>query len=472
MFNKKIFLISFYVVLVSILISSIPTMPANAQWLGTWATSFQVMNLGDNTANIVVEYYNEDGTKIDAATKSYTITVGSSLNIYQPSVPGLPNGFKGSAVISADQPIAAVGSEQVTYPDGSIGNSQYSGFSADTIGQLFYLPNVNKKFGGSQWSSRITIQNTTSNSCSVTIKFYNSDGTIRDTDMVSLNPYGSTTLTQIDDPELPDGWLGAAVIQASENVAVIVDVISADGRLETYNGFVSGATTMYLPTLLIGFGANKWNSSFQVFNVGNATAVITMTYYTAGVATPAKIVTATLPPYQSINRYQPAVDSDLGSPWIGSVVIESTQPIVAVGSQSSGAPGKRLASIYNGVSSGATRAFLPTVLRYFGGSNFVTSFQIMNVGTTDASVIVEYFAPGNPTPVLTVYYDGAPGHNPKIAPYTSVNRYQGDDTVLGVGWQGSVRITSDQPVVVLGSQVGLNRSGDAAGQYNGILYTP
>jgi hypothetical protein len=73
---------------------------------------------------------------------------------------------------------------------------------------------------------------------------------------------------------------------------------------------------------------------------------------------------------------------------------------------------------------------------------------------------------------MTVYYDGAPGHEPKIARYNSINRYQGNDTTLGSGWQGSVRVTSDQPVVVLGSQVGLNRTGDAAGQYNGIVVTP
>lgn len=451
------------------LLTVLLAIPSSAQWSGTWNSSIQIMNLGNSTANVVVEYYQENGTRIDGAVYQYTITVGSSLNIYQPSVPGLPNGFKGSAVISADQPIAAIGSELATYADGSIGNSQYSGFSTEMLGTKFYLPNVNKKFGGSQWSSRITIQNATTSSITATVTFYNADGTVRDIDEVSLAGNGSTTLTQINDTELPDGWLGAAVVEASGNIAVIVDVMSADGRLETYNGFTSGATTMYLPTLLIGFGANQWNTSFQVFNVGNATAVLTMTYYASGVATPAKVITTTLLPYRSINRYQPTEDSDLGTPWIGSVVIESTQPIVAVGSQSSGAPGKRLASIYNGVASGATQAFLPTVLRYFGGSNFVTSFQIMNVGSAPASVTVEYFAPGNPTPVMTIYYDGAPGHEPKIAPYNSVNRYQGNDTFLGSGWQGSVRVTSDQPIVVLGSQNGLNRTGDAAGQYNGIV---
>lgn len=443
-------------------------------WPGTWVSSFQVMNLGEDTANILVEYYEENGTWVEDATHSYSVAVGSAINLYQPNIEGLPSGFKGSAVVRADQRVAAIGSEQTTYADGSIGNSQYSGFGDSDIGTVFYLPNVNRGFGGGGWSSRITIQNTESSEVTAKVTFYNSDGTEEDVDEVTLNGNGSTTLLQVDDDELPTNWLGTAIVDATEgatgNIAVIVDVMSEDGRVETYNGFTSGAQTMYLPTLLLDFGANRWNTSFQVLNIGSATSAVTMTYYTAGSVTPAKQVTTSLGRYKSVNRYQPNDDSDLGSNWIGSVVVESEEPVVVVGSQSSSAAGTELASIYSGAPAGASEAVLPTILLNFGGSNYVTSFQVMNVGNADASVRLEYYEPGNPTPVKTVYYDGALGNEPKIAPYTSVNRYQPNvDSDLGVGWQGSVRVISDEPVVVLGSQNGLGREGDAAGQYNGIV---
>jgi hypothetical protein len=456
--------------LVALLVALLLVIPVAAQWGGTWVSSFQVMNLGSDTASVRIEYRGEDGTV--ATTQDLNIIRGSSINVFQPAVPGLPAGFKGSVVVLSNQPIAAIGSLLVTHADGSIGNSQYSGLGEGEIGRRIYLPNVNKRFGGGQWSSRITIQNTVSAPITATITFYNEDATIRSIDTVSIPAKGSVTRTQVDNPGLPDGWLGAAVVDATGNIAVIADVMSADGRLETYNGFSSGANTMYLPTLLSGFGANSWNSSFQVFNVG-ATAQVTMTYYTAGNPTPTKTVHATLPPYQSINRYQPTVDSDLGSGWIGSAVIESTQPVVVVGTQVSGAPGTRLASIYSGVAGGAREVVLPTILRFFGGSRFVTSFQIMNVGTGDASVTVEYYAPGNPSPVKTVRYDGASGNQPKIPRFSAVNRYQPAlDPELGDGWQGSVRVVSDQPVVVLGSQHGTARTGDSVGQYNGIVVAP
>lgn len=446
------------------------TLPAAAQWTGNWVSSFQVMNIGDDTATVRVLYYGEDGSMV--TDDDYTVAQGSAINVYQPSVPGLPSGFKGSVVVEASQPIASIGSEMVTYADGSIGNSQYSGLGQADIATRFYLPSVNKLFGAGQWSSRITIQNAEASAVTATVTYRNANGTVRSTEEVSLPGNGSVTLLQANNTKLPAGWLGAAIVDASGNVAVIVDVMSADGRLETYNGFSSGATTAYLPTLLIGFGANKWDSSFQVLNVGGSSATVTMTYYTAGVATPAKVATATLPPYQSLNRHQPTVDSDLGRSWIGSVVIEATQPIVAVGTQSSGAAGTRLASSYNGAATGTTQVVLPTILCHFGGSQFVTSFQIMNVGTSAASVTVEYFAPGNPTPVKTVRYDGSAGNQPKIPRFLAVNRYQpNDDAGLGKGWQGSVRVDSDQPVVVLGSQNGLARKGDAVGQYNGVVVT-
>ncbi|MEA3408480.1 MAG: hypothetical protein U9R48_10465 [Chloroflexota bacterium] len=466
---KRVLRVLSVVAILSLVVAS----SVSADWSDTWVSSFQVMNLGDTETTITIEYYQEDGTPLPAATHTKSVAVGSSVNIYQPSVLDLPEGFKGAAVVSAGSPIAAIGSEQVTYEDGSIGNSQYTAFSSADVGTSFYLPNVNKDFGAGGWSSRITIQNATADQVDVDITFYNNDASVAVTDTVLLEGNGSTTLWQEDCQSLSSGWLGSAVVDATGNVAVIVDVMSADGRLETYNGFSEGATTMYLPTLLLGFGANSWNTSFQVLNVSPNTADVTMTYYTAGEISPAKTVTATLGQYESLNRYQPTLDSDLGAGWIGSVVVESTEPVVAVGSQSSGASGTRLASIYNGVAAGTAEAVLPTVLRYFGASNFVTSFQIMNVGGSAASVTVEYYEPGNPTPVKTVDYDGVDGNPDPIDPFNSINRYQpNDDEGLEPGWRGSVRVTSDQPVVVLGSQHGLAREGDAVGQYNGIPVTP
>lgn len=431
---------------------------------GTWVSSFQVMNLGNEETTIQVEYYQEDGTPVDDATHIENVAKGSSINIYQPGVDDLPEGFKGGAVVSAGQPIAAIAGLQADYEDGHGGASQYAAFSSQDVGTSFYLPNVNKNYGSGGWSSRITLQNAAASQVDIDITFYNDDASEATTETVTLEVNGSTTLLQEDNEDLPDTWLGSAVVEATDDVAVIVNVIDSDGAMTAYNGFSTGANTMYLPTLLLGFGTGGWNTSFQVLNVSSDTATVTMTYYTSGEATPAKTVEEELDQYESLSRYQPTDDSDLGAGWIGSVVVESTEPVVAsVGNASEGG-----SSSYNGVAVGTTEAALPTVLRYFGGSNYVSSFQIMNVGGAAANITVDYYEPGDPVPVKTVDYDG----EDTIAPFTSVNRYlPTDDEELGTGWQGSVRITSDQPVIALGNQQGLDRVGDAATQYNGIPIT-
>jgi len=458
-----------WLVVVSVLLVLGLMLPTSAlAEAGTWVGSIQVMNIGGATANVTVTFYNQDGTQ--ATTASNNVAPGSSWNIYTPSVSGLTPGFVGSVIVSSNQPVVAIGSENVTYPDGSIGVSQYSGMGASEIGTQFYLPNVNKQFGASQWSTRITIQNATSAANRVTVYYYDADGNevtaARNT--VDLSGYGSVTFRQAENTGLRPGWLGSAVVSGTGNLAVVVDVISADGRVETYNGVKEGATTLYIPTLLKGFGSNKWNSSFQVFNPSaTETATLTINYYTAGNPTPTKTDSGiTLGPRRSSNYYLPSL-AGIPDNWLGSVTIQSDKPVVAVASQSSGAPGTNKASIYNAFSAGSTTAYLPTILRNFGSSNYVTSFQIMNVSSSPASVTVEYFAPGNPTPVKTVRYNGS--EQPKIQPFTSVNRYQPDvDPELGTGWQGSVKVTSDVPVVVVGSQNALARTGDTVGQYGGF----
>jgi len=454
------------VAIVGLLAALLVPLTVGAQAGGTWVSSIQVMNVGTGPASVKVHFYAEAGNEV-TLVQNTALAVGSSWNIYTPDISGLTAGFKGSVVVESDQPVVAIGSENVTYSNGNIGVSQFSGMAASDIGLNFYLPNVNKTFGGSGWSTRITIQNATTAANAVTVRYYNGDGTERAAAVqtVNLAANGSATLEQSANTNLPTGWLGAATVTGGGDVAVVVDVMSADGRLETYNGIDAGDMTLFIPTLLSGFGSNLWNTSFQVFNPSSTlTANITIDYYTSGSATPVKTVTAALGPLQAINRYQP--NDGLGSGWIGSVrIVSSDNPVVAVASQSSGAAGTSKASIYNAFGSGATTAYLPTVLRNFGGSNYVTSFQIMNVGATPASVTVQYFTPGSTTPVKTV--------NLSIDPYNSVNRYQPDaDPELGAGWQGSVKVTSDVAVVVIGSQNALNRSGDTVGQYDGFAVAP
>jgi len=76
----------------------------------TLNSGFRVQNVGNGTTTPTVTYYNANGT-VAAANVPLPIAIapGYSAGIYVPNITQLPNGFFGSAVISANQPIVAVG---------------------------------------------------------------------------------------------------------------------------------------------------------------------------------------------------------------------------------------------------------------------------------------------------------------------------------------------------------------------------
>jgi len=459
----------------------LPSMHIYAQD-GTWVSSIQVQNLGDEPANIVIEYYDQDGNRIDAATQLFAdLQPGASVNAYAPSIAGLPDGFIGSAVVYSDQPVAAIGNLTDIFSPTTVGSSSYGGVGAPA--SEVYLPLVMRAYGGSNWDTEIAVQNCGASEADITITFYDSAGNPipAATENATIQPSASNVFGQADNAGLSDGYIGSAVVQTTSPdkvVGVIVNEI-AGLRLVTYNGFASAeaGTTAYLPLIMNHYGGSDWVTSFQVMNVGTADASITIEYYSAGSTTPDKTVkydgveNPMIGPMSSINRFQPAVDSDLGTGWIGAVQVTSNngQPIVAIGNEAALAAGKAGATSYNAFKAGATEVNLPLVMLNYGGSNWVTSFQVMNVGTADADVTIEYYAIGSTIPDKTVHYDGV--ENPLIPPLNAINRYQpGVDSGLGMGWIGAVQVTSNngQPVVAIANESALGKSGDVSTTYNGL----
>jgi hypothetical protein len=68
-----------------------------------------VQNAGSQQTCLVVHYYNANGTEAipNPAPPQMCIRPGESTGAYLPNI-GLPAGFQGSAVVTANQPLAAV----------------------------------------------------------------------------------------------------------------------------------------------------------------------------------------------------------------------------------------------------------------------------------------------------------------------------------------------------------------------------
>ena len=133
-----------------------------------------------NMASITIDYYDETGTL--TCSVNDTINSLSTKGYWMPGVSCLPSTWTGSAVISSDQPIVAMGrphmgSEIMTY------NGVGSGNTSIYIPMLF-----NAAFGGS-YNAAFYIQNLDpTNSADVTIQFYNSTtGALSCTDTDTLS---------------------------------------------------------------------------------------------------------------------------------------------------------------------------------------------------------------------------------------------------------------------------------------------
>ena len=111
-----------------------------------WWSGEQVQNVGDDTAHLMVTAYDTDSTATYVAT--YVVEVGKAYNFLPHDFSGMPEGFQGSAVVEADQPIKAVtnvtnrqaGDYGVT---GGAATAQYQGIGAPDSVVNFPMAKIN-----------------------------------------------------------------------------------------------------------------------------------------------------------------------------------------------------------------------------------------------------------------------------------------------------------------------------------------
>src|SRR5262245_3345924 len=98
---------------------------------GSYTSGFQIQNLSNSTASVSVQFVQPDGST--ATTQSGTIAANQSVTFFPLGAPpagftgaDVPAGFKGSVVISSDQPVAAI--TNILQSSFAYGGS-YNGFS-------------------------------------------------------------------------------------------------------------------------------------------------------------------------------------------------------------------------------------------------------------------------------------------------------------------------------------------------------
>jgi len=336
------------------------------------------------------------------------------------------------------------------------------------------------------WYTSYMIQNIGSQQASVVVSYYDANGNrVTGADKFLTIPAGGqvTVVQYTDDPALSGRY--SAVVSSDQPIAVIAnqqtappgrDRMNSNPPFASYTGFESGATQVTLPEIMYNWYG--YYTEFFVQNVGSSTADVRVTFYPGLAGASGITSTASIPPYASAQFSQKNMTS-LGASsdphkgrFIGSAVITSTQPIVAVVNEHN--EGARKLFTYNGFASGSTDQVAPSILR--GHYRWYTSLSIANPSlSATATVTITYYADNNyslppeqrGTTVVKTFqigpgkaltrYDGT-GSSPTMDPNLS-------DLTTFTRFFGTARIQSDIPVV---AKVNQENDGGNAEAYNCI----
>ncbi|MDP2727393.1 MAG: hypothetical protein Q8P59_07590 [Dehalococcoidia bacterium] len=254
------------------------------------------------------------------------------------------------------------------------------------------------------WNSGIQVQNPTTSSATVQVKFYDINGLLvfTTTPPTTIVAGGSATyyLPDAAFASLPNGKY-SGVVESDQAVVAVVNETNdistgLKGLADSYNGIASGGLTSTMP--LVFRARNNVDSMVAVQNTDSSTtANVTLNFYTTGQSAVKYSKTDTIPALAT-HTYDLSSDafSTLGSGWVGSLVVTSNTNVAAVAhSVRSTATGEL--SIYRGFSAGSTKYFAPLVFNEWTGgtsNDAISGIQVQNLGSTADTVTMIYSVAG------------------------------------------------------------------------------
>jgi len=283
-----------------------------------WETSVQLQNLRPDPVSVDYTYRQSNG---DGGPWTGTLIIAgqASLTLIQSLDPNLPDGYVGSLQVDVAPggSIAALVSES---RDGGNGAS-YDGALGGSV--VLSAPLLFKNANG--WDTGIQVQNVGDTTADVLITYFASDGGGTWVDRGAVEPGQSATFYQPANADLPNGFVGSAIISSIGDqplVAIVNQVNTMRDVAMTYRAFGAGATSVAAPNLARDSGG--WNAGVQVQNLGTGSSDVTLDLR-APDGTSAGAVTQTIAAGASGTFYLPALDA-LPAGWQGWGMVTSTPP--------------------------------------------------------------------------------------------------------------------------------------------------
>jgi hypothetical protein len=359
-------------------------------------SGFQIQNLSESDeATVTIEYYAVGGSS-PVGTQDVTIPAGGSRTILSDDMP-VPDGFRGSVVISSSVPVAAIANLLGTPSSpGSIGAS-YGGF--DSGSATASLPLVTRNNFGV--STAFSVQNTGDSAVTVNVDYF--PGVVGEsgaTDTATIEPGASAIFNQGTKSELGTRFVGSAQVEAPGGSIAVTTLQEGNDQLLAYDAFTGGSPTVAVPLLV----ANNFGNftGLQIQNSGDTTTDVTVTYAPntlsgSGVCGTPPAETFSLDAGTSRTLIQAGGDADQGfnnffatCRYVGGAIITNSenQPLVAIVNQVTA--GANNASAYEGFPSAVATGTAEVPLVFANNFGLISGVQIQNAGNSAADVTITY----------------------------------------------------------------------------------
>lgn len=369
-------------------LSSMPSTTNAAAYGSAFQVSITYQNVGTAATPIYVDFYPE-GSGTATNFSAGTLNPKASASLLVGSVTALGNSFKGSAVLSAEQPVIAT---VVQFASGIANRPLSNGFTDGAPKQLVATVLKNS----SNYSTIFSVQNAGTTAANVTVQFFAAGSTTAAHTMTvsNLPANASKYFDAAQIAELGTSFSGSAIVTSSVDLVVSVNELQINGNgASSFEGTPDSGAAVYMPSANCEY-VGLFSTFYAVQNASqSATLDFQVRYKINGQA---DVIDG---PYNLAAGAKRSIAGCAKMPKgsIGSAIVErtgGTGTLVAVGKVAGG----NITSSFLGAveGTGSTNVALPYV-RWSPNSTFGTgarqrtSIAIQNISTTGATnVRVQY----------------------------------------------------------------------------------
>lgn len=435
------------------LVSAQSKLPGSGWWSGQ-----QIQNVGTGTASINFTTYDMSGNGVPCGTPK-SAAAGASVNFLTTDCSSISAPFVGSAVVSADQPIAAI-VNVVNMPVGRAAG-MYRGTDGSDVAKEIAFPLMKNNFYGR--STALYIQNAYNGTNDITVTVRVGANTYTKS-FTGVKAYAMVVVSPADtSPAMPNNNYGSVKVVGTQPLAGTAlefqAGVAVGNNLHAYTAFTPQdfASKAYCPLIRSNFF--NLNTGVQVQNVGASAQQIRITYsYRINGTGALQTQTVTKGPIAPNEAATFSTWTEIPKGGVGSAVVEGLgggNIAVIVNDETFTLNPNRVTAYSCFPDTAGTKTnkvAIPLYKEFYFGDT--SGIQIQNIGSGNANnITVTYYPNGGGTPVK--FSNASP-----VPPNASFNLYRVSTPVSGVNvisgtpssllnGFGGVVVEADQPIVAI-----------------------